>query len=138
MSKASTSVGRPALVATRWAIPGTEGLEHRIGGLEKEDVTGGVSYDPANHEHMVRTRAAKVAGIKPEGEDMILTGQPSGKVLVVGTRTQNSDIRRRESDEPLQSFDEELALRRTVESEACPDVHGRTRRDPVLHRRPLG
>ena len=42
-----------------WAIPGTPGLEHRIGGLEKEDVTGNVSYDPANHEHMVHTRAAE-------------------------------------------------------------------------------
>ena len=42
-----------------WAIPGTPGLEHRIGGLEKQDVTGNVSYDPANHEHMVHTRAEK-------------------------------------------------------------------------------
>ena len=46
-----------------WAIPGTPGLEHRIGGLEKEDVTGNVSYEPANHEHMVRTRAQKIANI---------------------------------------------------------------------------
>ena len=38
-----------------WAIPGTPGLEHRIGGLEKQDVTGNVNYEPANHEHMVRT-----------------------------------------------------------------------------------
>jgi 2-oxoglutarate ferredoxin oxidoreductase subunit alpha len=67
-----------------WAIPGTAGLEHRIGGLEKEDITGGVSYDPANHEHMVRTRAEKVAGIKPAGEDLILTGEPSGDILVIG------------------------------------------------------
>src|SRR6185295_1219001 len=54
-----------------WALPGTPGLEHRLGGLEKEDVTGNVSYDPANHEHKVKTRAAKVAGIKPIGEDLI-------------------------------------------------------------------
>jgi 2-oxoglutarate ferredoxin oxidoreductase subunit alpha len=67
-----------------WAIPGTVGLEHRIGGLEKQDVTGNVSYDPANHEHMVQTRAMKVAGIKPAGDDLILTGKPSGKCLVVG------------------------------------------------------
>src|SRR5262249_31713104 len=46
-----------------WAVPGTAGLEHRIGGLEKEDVTGNVSYDPANHEHMIRTRAKKIANI---------------------------------------------------------------------------
>ena len=46
-----------------WAIPGTPGLEHRIGGLEKEDITGNVSYDPANHEAMVSTRPTKIAGI---------------------------------------------------------------------------
>jgi 2-oxoglutarate ferredoxin oxidoreductase subunit alpha len=67
-----------------WAIPGVPGLEHRIGGLEKQDVTGNVSYDPGNHEHMVRTRAAKIAGIQPAGEDLILTGPAKGKVLVVG------------------------------------------------------
>ncbi len=52
-----TTLARP------WAIPGTAGLEHRIGGLEKEDGTGNVSYDPLNHERMVRLRAQKVAGI---------------------------------------------------------------------------
>ncbi len=45
----------PKTLARPWAVPGTAGLEHRIGGLEKEDVTGNVSYDPQNHEHMVRT-----------------------------------------------------------------------------------
>jgi 2-oxoglutarate ferredoxin oxidoreductase subunit alpha len=53
----------PDTLARPWAIPGTPGLMHRIGGLEKEDGTGNVSYDPENHEHMVRLRAAKVAGI---------------------------------------------------------------------------
>jgi len=53
----------PETLARPWAVPGTPGLEHRIGGLEKEDGTGNVSYDPANHEKMVRLRAAKVAGI---------------------------------------------------------------------------
>jgi len=43
-----------------WALPGTKGLEHRIGGLEKQDITGNVSYEPDNHEHMVKTRQAKV------------------------------------------------------------------------------
>jgi 2-oxoglutarate ferredoxin oxidoreductase subunit alpha len=52
-----------ATLARPWAIPGTPGLTHRIGGLEKEDGTGNVSYDPANHELMVKVRAAKVAGI---------------------------------------------------------------------------
>jgi 2-oxoglutarate ferredoxin oxidoreductase subunit alpha len=67
-----------------WALPGTPGLEHRIGGLEKQDVTGSVSYDPINHEHMIRTRAAKVAGIEPAGNDLIWTGQPSGDLLLIG------------------------------------------------------
>ncbi|MHB1802550.1 MAG: 2-oxoacid:acceptor oxidoreductase subunit alpha, partial [Actinomycetes bacterium] len=53
----------PETLARPWAVPGTPGLEHRIGGLEKADGIGTISYDPANHEHMVRTRAAKVAGI---------------------------------------------------------------------------
>src|SRR5213076_2216799 len=46
-----------------WAIPGTPGLEHRIGGLEKQDLTGNVSYDPENHDLMTRLRAEKIAGI---------------------------------------------------------------------------
>src|SRR5687768_1001416 len=53
----------PQTLARPWAIPGTPGLEHRIGGLEKADVTGSISYDPANHDLMTRLRAAKVAGI---------------------------------------------------------------------------
>jgi 2-oxoglutarate ferredoxin oxidoreductase subunit alpha len=53
----------PVTLARPWAIPGTPGLTHRIGGLEKADVTGAVSYDPANHERMTRLRVAKVAGI---------------------------------------------------------------------------
>jgi 2-oxoglutarate/2-oxoacid ferredoxin oxidoreductase subunit alpha len=67
-----------------WAIPGTPGLEHRIGGLEKQDVTGNVNYEPMNHEHMVRLRAAKVAGVKPAGPDLLWTGPEKGDVLVVG------------------------------------------------------
>jgi 2-oxoglutarate/2-oxoacid ferredoxin oxidoreductase subunit alpha len=53
----------PSTLARPWAIPGTPGLEHRVGGIEKADGTGNISYDPANHERMVRLRAAKVAGI---------------------------------------------------------------------------
>jgi 2-oxoglutarate ferredoxin oxidoreductase subunit alpha len=53
----------PQTLARPWAVPGTPGLEHRIGGLEKEDGSGNISYDPDNHERMVRLRAAKVAGI---------------------------------------------------------------------------
>jgi 2-oxoglutarate ferredoxin oxidoreductase subunit alpha len=68
-----------------WAVPGTKGLEHRIGGLEKQDITGNVSYDPDNHEHMVKTRQAKVdliANYIPEQK--IDSGADKGKVLVLG------------------------------------------------------
>ncbi len=68
-----------------WAIPGTPGLEHRIGGLEKQDITGNVSYDPDNHQHMVKTRQAKVdmlADYIPEQK--IDNGPAKGKVLVLG------------------------------------------------------
>src|SRR5512140_1270478 len=53
----------PQTLGRMWAVPGTPGLEHRIGGIEKEDLSGNISYDPLNHEQMVRIRAAKVAGI---------------------------------------------------------------------------
>ncbi len=53
----------PETLARPWAVPGTPGLEHRIGGIEKADVTGDISYDPDNHDRMVRLRAAKVAGV---------------------------------------------------------------------------
>jgi 2-oxoglutarate/2-oxoacid ferredoxin oxidoreductase subunit alpha len=55
---------RDEKLARPWAIPGTPGLRHRIGGLEKEDVTGNISYDPANHEHMTRLRAERVARVE--------------------------------------------------------------------------
>lgn len=67
-----------------WAIPGTPGLEHRIGGLEKEDVTGNVSYDPANHEHMIKTRAQKVANIANDIPELKVSGPEQGDVLVIG------------------------------------------------------
>ena len=54
----------PETLARAFAVPGTKGLEHRIGGVEKADRTGTISYDPANHDFMVRTRAAKVSGVK--------------------------------------------------------------------------
>jgi 2-oxoglutarate ferredoxin oxidoreductase subunit alpha len=67
-----------------WAIPGTKGTEHRIGGIEKEDGTGNVSYDPANHEHMVRTRAQKVANIADAIPPLEVDGPTEGDLLVVG------------------------------------------------------
>ncbi len=54
----------PSTLARPWAVPGTKGLEHRIGGLEKADKTGDISYDPANHDFMVRTRAARIEAIE--------------------------------------------------------------------------
>jgi 2-oxoglutarate ferredoxin oxidoreductase subunit alpha len=67
-----------------WAIPGTPGLEHRIGGIEKQDVTGNVSYDPENHEHMVRTRAKKIANIANEIPLLEVAGPEQGDLLVIG------------------------------------------------------
>jgi 2-oxoglutarate ferredoxin oxidoreductase subunit alpha len=68
-----------------WAIPGTPGLEHRIGGLEKEDITGNISYDPDNHQHMVKTRQAKVDKIANYiAEQQIDNGPAKGKILVLG------------------------------------------------------
>ncbi|MFM1962827.1 MAG: hypothetical protein RLZZ172_1672 [Bacteroidota bacterium] len=68
-----------------WAVPGTKGLEHRIGGLEKQDITGNVSYDPDNHEHMVKTRQAKVDLIANYIPDQhVDSGDTKGKVLVLG------------------------------------------------------
>jgi len=73
----------PQTLARPWAIPGTPGLEHRIGGLEKQDVTGNVSYDPHNHEHMIRTRAEKVERIALDIPDVEILGKPEGKLLVI-------------------------------------------------------
>ncbi|GAA4377647.1 2-oxoacid:acceptor oxidoreductase subunit alpha [Nocardioides caricicola] len=72
-------------LARPWAIPGTAGLEHRIGGIEKADGTGNISYDPANHDFMVRTRQAKVDRIA-ESLPPLEVDDPSGeaKVLVIG------------------------------------------------------
>jgi len=68
-----------------WAVPGTKGLEHRIGGIEKQDITGNVSYDPDNHQHMVKTRQAKVDLIANYIPDQKLdSGEDKGKVLVLG------------------------------------------------------
>ncbi len=71
-------------LARPWAVPGTPGLEHRIGGLEKQDITGNVSYDPENHEHMVKLRAEKVARIANDLPDITVFGEPEGELLVVG------------------------------------------------------
>jgi 2-oxoglutarate ferredoxin oxidoreductase subunit alpha len=72
-------------LARPWAIPGTPGLEHRVGGLEKQDGTGNVSYDPLNHDHMVRTRAEKVQRVAQEIPPIEVHGSPDGgRLLVLG------------------------------------------------------
>jgi 2-oxoglutarate ferredoxin oxidoreductase subunit alpha len=75
----------PETLARPWAVPGTPGLAHRIGGLEKEDGTGNISYDPDNHERMVHLRAAKVAGIAADIPPVKVTGDVDDcEVLVLG------------------------------------------------------
>ncbi|HYA62588.1 MAG TPA: 2-oxoacid:acceptor oxidoreductase subunit alpha [Candidatus Sulfotelmatobacter sp.] len=73
----------PDTLARPWAIPGTVGLEHRIGGLEKQDVTGNVNYEPLNHEKMVRIRAAKVDAITQDIPHAMPVGDPEGDLLIV-------------------------------------------------------
>ena len=75
---------RNELLVRPWAIPGTPGLEHRIGGIEKQDVTGNVNYEPANHEHMVKTRAQKVANIAERIPLLEVEGDAEGDLLVLG------------------------------------------------------
>ncbi len=74
----------PETLARPWAVPGTPGLEHRIGGIEKEDITGNVSYEPENHMHMVLTRADKVSRIAYDIPDVEVFGEPDGRLLVIG------------------------------------------------------
>ena len=73
----------PVTLARPWAVPGTPGLEHRIGGLEKADKTGDISYDPANHDYMVRTRAARIAAI-PVPDVTVDDPDGAARVLVLG------------------------------------------------------
>ncbi len=73
-----------ATLARPWVKPGTPGLEHRIGGIEKQDVTGNISYDPENHDHMVRTRAEKVRRVAQEISPTSINGPATGDLLVVG------------------------------------------------------
>jgi 2-oxoglutarate ferredoxin oxidoreductase subunit alpha len=71
-------------LARPWAIPGVKGLEHRIGGLETEDITGNVSYDPDNHEHMIHLRNKKIEAILGTVPDVVPFGDESGDTLVIG------------------------------------------------------
>ncbi len=73
----------PKTLARPWAVPGTPGLEHRVGGLEKKDGTGNINYEPLNHENMVRIRAAKVTAIVQDIPDAIPVGDQEGDLLIV-------------------------------------------------------
>lgn len=74
----------PETLARPWAVPGTKGLAHRVGGLEKADKTGNVSYDPLNHELMTELRAAKVAGIGSDIAPVSVDGPAEAKTLAIG------------------------------------------------------
>lgn len=74
----------PVTLARPWAIPGTPGLEHRVGGLEKADITGNVSYDPENHDRMQHLRAEKIARIADDIPELEVFGPTSGDLLVLG------------------------------------------------------
>ncbi|MGH2466823.1 MAG: 2-oxoacid:acceptor oxidoreductase subunit alpha [Candidatus Limnocylindrales bacterium] len=74
----------PVTLARPWAVPGTPGLEHRIGGLEKADVTGNVSYDPENHDRMQHLRAEKIARIADDIPELDVFGPVAGDLLVLG------------------------------------------------------
>jgi 2-oxoglutarate/2-oxoacid ferredoxin oxidoreductase subunit alpha len=74
----------PETLARPWAVPGTPGLEHRIGGLEKADISGNVSYDPDNHHRMQELRQAKIAGIASDIAPLEVFGPPEGDLLILG------------------------------------------------------
>src|SRR6201984_1782945 len=76
----------PDTLARPWAVPGTPGLEHRIGGLEKQDVSGNINYEPLNHENMVRIRAAKIEAIVQDIPDIVPAGDSEGDLLIVALR----------------------------------------------------
>jgi 2-oxoglutarate ferredoxin oxidoreductase subunit alpha len=73
----------PETLARPWAIPGNAGLEHRIGGLEKQDGTGNINYEPLNHENMVHIRAAKVAAVAQDIPNLPPVGDQEGELLIV-------------------------------------------------------
>ena len=73
----------PETLARLWAIPGIQGLEHRVGGLEKEDVTGSVSQDPLNHQKMVEIRRDKIEGISKDIPSAVVEGESKGDLLLI-------------------------------------------------------
>jgi 2-oxoglutarate ferredoxin oxidoreductase subunit alpha len=84
---------RDERLARPWALPGTPGLQHRIGGLEKADGTGNISYDGANHARMTELRAAKVAGIVRDVPPLTVDSEPGARLLVLGWGSTEGAIR---------------------------------------------
>jgi 2-oxoglutarate ferredoxin oxidoreductase subunit alpha len=84
---------RDERLARPWAIPGTPGLQHRIGGLEKAEGSGNISYDGANHERMTELRAAKIAGIADEIGPLVVDSEPGANLLVLGWGSTEGSIR---------------------------------------------
>jgi 2-oxoglutarate ferredoxin oxidoreductase subunit alpha len=84
---------RDEKLARPWALPGTPGLQHRIGGLEKADGSGNISYDAANHERMTELRAGKVAGIVREVPPLTVDADPGATLLVLGWGSSEGAIR---------------------------------------------
>ena len=84
---------RDERLARPWAVPGTRGLQHRIGGLEKADRTGNISYDGANHARMTELRAAKIAGIAAELPPLEVDDEPGARLLVLGWGSSEGPIR---------------------------------------------
>ena len=80
-------------LARPWAVPGTPGLQHRIGGLEKADRTGNISYDAANHERMTELRAGKIAGIADELPPLAVDHEDGARLLVLGWGSSEGAIR---------------------------------------------
>lgn len=92
-----------------WAIPGTPGLQHRIGGLEKQNITGNVSYDADNHETMVKLRQEKIQGIQNDIPALQIHGDPEGELLIVGWGSTYGAIttaveRARQANKPVSSI----------------------------------
>jgi 2-oxoglutarate ferredoxin oxidoreductase subunit alpha len=84
---------RDEWLARPWAVPGTPGLQHRIGGLEKADGSGNISYDAANHARMTELRAAKVQGIAEQIPDLTVDSEPGARLLVLGWGSSEGAIR---------------------------------------------
>jgi 2-oxoglutarate ferredoxin oxidoreductase subunit alpha len=84
---------RDERLARPWAVPGTPGLQHRIGGLEKADVTGSISYDGANHERMTKLRGAKVDGIARDVAPLEVDSEPGANLLILGWGSSEGAIR---------------------------------------------